>query len=64
MPADAYQWLTEPQKVILWRRREARAAGLDRRDAQMYAESDIDCERLRTLVRHGATPQQIVRVLL
>lgn len=62
--ADAYQGLTDAQKVVRWRFLEARDAGLTRLEARLYAESDIDCERLRALVRHGATPQQVAKVLL
>lgn len=64
MPSDLYDGLTEPQRVVRWRFLEARAAGLTKVEARLYAESDIDCSELRRLVGTGAKPQEIARVLL
>jgi hypothetical protein len=64
MAADTDHELTEPQKVVRWRFREARDAGLTRVEARLYAESEIDCSDLRRLVANGATPKEIVAALL
>jgi len=50
----------------VWQRRftEAAAAGLDSADAIRFAESATDVGELRRLVRRGASPDQIRRILL
>lgn len=50
----------------VWHRRyqEAAAAGLDSVDALRFAESGTDVGELRRLVRRGASPDQIRRILL
>lgn len=50
----------------VWYRRytEAATAGLDSVDALRFAESGTDVGELRRLVRRGASPDQIRRILL
>jgi hypothetical protein len=64
VPSEPRQPLTDAQKVVRWRFKEARSAGLTRVEARLYAESEQDVSILRLLVAHGATAQQIAKVLL
>lgn len=47
-----------------WRYKEARRAGLSRRDAQLFASSQIDIEDMRRLARRGCPPHLILPLLL
>lgn len=60
---DACQ-LTEQQRVVLHRYHEARAYGLTRVEARLYAESAIDAADLRRLIRVGCPPAQVAKILL
>jgi hypothetical protein len=54
----------EERNVIRRREREARQAGLEPQDAFDFARSHEDVGLLRRLVRDGATPDQIARIVL
>lgn len=56
--------LTEQTRVVLHRYREARAYGLTRVEARLYAESGIDASELRRLKRKGCPPLMAARILL
>ena len=55
---------TEQQRVVLHRFTEARAAGLTRLEARLYAESEIDCGLLRRLVARGCRGRLLARIVL
>ena len=63
MPSAAAR---ESEVLEVFRRRytEARQAGLEHTDAETFAASSIDVGELRRLVKGGATPTQIARLLL
>lgn len=54
----------EARRIARWRFLEARGCGLTRVEARLYAESDIDAEQLRQLVRAGCPPGRIAKILL
>lgn len=49
---------------MLRRFREARAAGLTRVEARLFAESDVDIGLLRKCVAGGCSPLLMAKVLL
>ena len=62
---DAADWL-DGEHLSVWRRRyrEARAAGLDQRDAACFADSTADIGMLRTLVDDGCPVDLIAAIVL
>lgn len=54
---------TEQEQVRRWRFTAAKHAGLNFDDASAFADGDGDTEMLRRLEEHGATPDQIVRIM-
>lgn len=63
MPTAAQR---DQELLEVFRRRytEARQAGLEHVEAEVFANSDVDIGELRRLVRGRATPVQIARLLL
>jgi len=56
--------LSEEQQVVLHRYTEARAFGFTMVEARLYAESDIDCGKLRVLKLSGCGPAMAAKILL
>ena len=56
--------LTERSRVVLHRYAEARAFGLTRLEARLWAESERDVAELRRLKRLGCPPLVAARILL
>lgn len=54
----------EQKQMLKWRRRCAVEAGMSPLEARMFAESDIDLEELRRLVKTGCPAEMIGRILL
>lgn len=62
--ADRELVLSESKQVFLRRYEEARQYGLTKREAYLYANSQIDCSELRRLVRVKCPPATGARILL
>ena len=62
--ADTDTELTERSRVVLHRYAEARAFGLTRLEARLWAESERDVAELRRLKRLGCPPLVAARILL
>jgi len=54
----------EQLEVLRRRYTEARRAGMTLVEARLFAESDRDVGELRQLIKGGATPDQIRRIIL
>lgn len=58
------EWDDEPHRVITRKFLEARAAGLTRVEARLFAESNGDVGELRKLVKNGCPPATIAKIVI
>lgn len=63
MDASAPPASDERAKVLRWRYREARQAGFSIVEASLFADSDVDIEQLRKLVK-GGCPVETIRLIV
>ena len=61
---DADRETDEVEEVVRWRRREALEAGMSRLEAGLYADSEINTQELRKLIKKGCPPDLLAKVLL
>lgn len=64
MEAASVELDREQRTVITRRYLEARAAGLDKLEARIFAHSGVDVGLLRKLVACGCEPRLIARIVL
>ncbi len=65
-PDDLAADYLDGERLAVWRNRyrEARAAGLDRLDSTVFADSTSDISVLRRLTDNGCAPDLIAKIVL